>query len=106
MYHAIESQSCEFDHVPILDQRLLMKLMWPIAKTDMVNHDSFLCQKDPEMHLPFPTQRINGPNYSSPGVTNFVGSCGQIMFIGDPKGLYKPCPIKCRPKDHQDWELC
>ena len=53
-------------------------------------------------HRAFPTQRINGPNYSEPKEPNFVGSNGgKISFP-----TTRTCPVKCRPIEHLDWQLC
>ena len=43
---------------------------------------------------PFPVQRENGTN-------NFVASVATSNDV-----LLTKCPLKCRPKDHQDWEYC
>ncbi|GAB6030747.1 hypothetical protein CHUAL_007598 [Chamberlinius hualienensis] len=71
------------------DQFLLSKYVWPIAKYDMVSHDSFLC-KIYRNTTPWPTPRVNG------------------TFVGDTAGSFiaKPCPLRCRPKDHPDWIYC
>jgi len=43
---------------------------------------------------PFPVRRENGTN-------NFVAAVATSNDI-----LLTKCPLKCRPRDHPDWELC
>ena len=86
-----------------LDQSLLRKHLWSIFSKDMISHDSFLCNsyKTP-FHRPFPTQRLNGPNFTDIDVWNFVGSNGGKIHMKN----HGPCPAACRPKEHQDWLMC
>ena len=74
------------------DQFFLEEYVHPLIHNRSVTHDSFICERfggDP-----FPTKR--------------VGNC----FIGSTNGcnttgvFFKDCPIKCRPKNHQDWNQC
>lgn len=71
------------------DQLLLSRIVWPIAKSNMVAHDSFLCQAF-EGTKPWPSKRSN------------------FTFVGDMEGLYirQTCPEECRPLDHKDWIYC
>ena len=86
-----------------LDQWVLNQVVWPLARHDMVAHDSYLCNSYPsEFNRPYPTQRINGPNYTNPGEWNYIGSNGGTFYLPDDN----PCPIECRPAVHQDWLLC
>ncbi len=86
-----------------LDQGALHKIVWPVAKTDMTAHDSYLClQYSNKFNRPWPTQRIAGPDFSEPNVLNFVGSNGGKITMQN----HGACPVECRPQDHQDWLLC
>ena len=79
------------------DQTILKEYFWPWIQSNMVCHDSFYCQKYKNTQ-PFPTQRPEGfANYA--GTYNF-------MRKHQKNSVERECPIKCRPKDHQDWELC
>ena len=97
-----------------VDQYLLARVFWPIAKDDAVSlfqffvissslqiylanqviHDSHCCTNNWNSlpSWPYPTQRVNG------------------TFISDRRGSSwarpNPCPIECRPPDHRDWEYC
>ena len=87
------------------DQVALAIILSPHAFNDSVVHDSYLCQVDilmkGKLNLPFPTQRLSGPNFTMPAPVepNFVGNTGNYA-IDD------VCPIDCRPADHKDWLLC
>ena len=73
---------------------LLRQYVWPVAKEDMVAHDSWHCQDFPSpMNRPWPVRRRVGGS-------NFVGA------IGDKFGTRRECPIECRPKEHPEWTLC
>ena len=52
-----------------VDQQVLERYVWPWAREDSMQHDSFSCASYPGS-LGFPAQRINQPE-------NFVGRCGQ-----------------------------
>ena len=75
------------------DQGFLKRYLWPWAKWNAISHDSYTCQKFPRTQA-FPTQRKMEKN-------NFVAS-----VIADNDMMKKVCPLKCRPKDHPDWEYC
>ncbi|XP_046638634.1 uncharacterized protein LOC124316732 [Daphnia pulicaria] len=84
-----ENHLHEYDY----DQKLLDKLIWPIAITNMVVHDSYCCEKIPFSHHPFPTQRRD------------------MLFIGirgkPEEELKFPCPPKCRPANATSkWSFC
>jgi len=82
------------------DQTFLSDYVWPMAKTNAIVQDSFLCKsKFGSQTEPFPTQRI------SPNETNcFIGCvrpcCGKGTLP------FKECPIECRPKNHPEWTYC
>ncbi|XP_042855238.1 uncharacterized protein LOC122242091 [Penaeus japonicus] len=81
------------------DQRLLKSVLWPVARTNVLNHDSFTCVKWRREHgpaVPFPTQRVEGTY------------CGWGTYkVAEAKLVAKSeCPVECRPKDHQDWTRC
>ncbi|XP_047479827.1 uncharacterized protein LOC125032611 [Penaeus chinensis] len=78
------------------DQPILWKTLYPRMKGDLVAHDSFSCERFPEGSRPFPTQRVNGTY-----IGNYAG--GQDV---DHLLVTTPCPVKCRPKNHQDWTYC
>ncbi|XP_032798069.1 uncharacterized protein LOC116934719 isoform X2 [Daphnia magna] len=77
----------EYDY----DQKLLDKLIWPIAYNNMIAHDSYCCERLPLTH-PYPTKRKDG------------------LFIGwravPKEELQFPCPPKCRPANTSDWSFC
>lgn len=77
------------------DQNLLSEIVWPHAAQDSVAHDSYTCNNYPDS-IPFPTRRDN---------LTYVG-----MIYGwrenQKHPLEKPCPEKCRPSEHPDWEYC
>jgi len=75
------------------DQGFLKRYLWPWGKWNAISHDSYTCQKFPRTQA-FPTQRKMEKN-------NFVAS-----VIADNDMLKKTCPLKCRPKNHPDWEYC
>ena len=62
-------------------------------KNYSIAHDSYYCEEFSNT-MPFPVKRPTGPN-------NFVGA-----IILDGSSLKTPCPIPCRPLDHQDWTIC
>ena len=80
------------------DQKLLQEHLWPVARTDLVAHDSYHCLDTPDGFRPFPTQRDTRNFYDGVHYDNFVGSNGGSMF--------SPCPVECRPRNHQDWQYC
>ena len=71
------------------------RYVWPWAKIDAIQHDSYNCQKYLNSE-PFPIQRNIGPN-------NFIGSANKSNSQWNNK---YPCPIPCRPTKHQDWIYC
>ena len=74
------------------DQTVLNKFMWPVVKTDSIQHDSYMC-KSIGGSIPFSTKR------ESP--SKFVG-CKRPCT----ENLSQKCPVDCRPKGHKDWEFC
>ena len=86
-----------------LDQSALHAVVWPHARVDMVAHDSYLCHHySSPLNRPWPTKRISGQNFTMPSVDNFVGSNGGKISLQN----HGPCPVECRPKNHEDWILC
>lgn len=75
------------------DQGFLKRYLWPWGKWDALSHDAYTCLQFPRTS-PFPTQR-------KMEVNNFVASVISANDI-----MREKCPLKCRPKDHQDWEYC
>ena len=47
-----------------VDQTLLMQYLWPMAKYDMVNHDSYLCEKFNGNYLMLAYEREKRRNFS------------------------------------------
>ena len=75
------------------DQGFLKRYLWPWGKWNALSHDAYTCLQFPRTS-PFPTRR-------KLEVNNFVAS---VITANDI--LREPCPQKCRPKEHQDWEFC
>ena len=69
--------------------------MWPVAKKDMVAHDSWHCKGFPSpMNRPWPVRRRVGNKVVLP---HFVGQTSKKMV---------ECPIECRPEEHPEWTFC
>ncbi|XP_046637085.1 uncharacterized protein LOC124315451 [Daphnia pulicaria] len=85
-----ENHLHEYDY----DQKLLDRLIWPVATTNMMAHDSYCCKVIPEPSQPYPTRRKNG------------------LFIGyravPEEELQYPCPKECRPTTDgfSEWNFC
>lgn len=79
-----------------VDQRILSKVLHPKTKGDVMSHDSFFCKKYPDGFRPFPKQREKG-HY----LGNYMGSRDKDTLI-----VKTPCPVACRPKNHQNWTYC
>ncbi|KAK7078760.1 hypothetical protein SK128_026633 [Halocaridina rubra] len=78
-----------------MDQPALKALLWPKIMNNITIHDSYNCKMYPGSR-PFPSQREN---------LTFVGlRTFREKWRND--GVWKPCPVWCRPPDHQDWEYC
>ena len=75
------------------DQGFLRKYIWPWAKFDAMQHDSYFCRKYSGTRA-FPVKRKNETN-------NFVAA-----VVAEKQYIWKKCPEKCRPRDHPDWEYC
>jgi hypothetical protein len=76
------------------DQQFLSDYVYPEIKKNSIIHDSYFCLtlNDSE---PFPTKRF--------------GNCfvGTLQYVCENKKPYfSPCPVQCRPYDHQDWTYC
>lgn len=80
------------------DQDFLYKEVWPLVKNDALVHDSYKCENFTPKPHPFPTQRppLNETNL-------FVGCIKPCNRHRHPFG---PCPVSCRPQQHQDWIYC
>ena len=82
------------------DQDLLRRIVWPVAKKDVFQHDSYTCKSSKlnQYHhcQPFPTKRVN---------STYVGwskvRSGKFNVTG-----IKPCPLECRPKNKKHWHYC
>ena len=77
------------------DQRMLRLYVWPWAKEDAMEHDSYSCNLFPNS-IGFPTERKDEPE-------NFVGS---IVNFNVKNHLWTVCPEECRRKDHPEWDHC
>ena len=88
-------QSITYNYIYLIgpDQGFLRRYIWPWAKLDSMQHDSYFCKKYSGTK-PFPTKRKNETN-------NFVAA-----VVGQKQYIWKKCPEKCRPKEHLDWEYC
>lgn len=75
------------------DQGFLKRYLWPWGKWSALSHDAYTCLQFPRTS-PWPTQRKMTTN-------NFVASVISANDI-----LKIECPMKCRPKEHQDWKYC
>ena len=72
---------------------LFFRYLWPWGKWSALSHDAYTCLQFPRTS-PWPTQRKMTTN-------NFVASVVSANDI-----LKLECPMKCRPKEHQDWKYC
>ncbi|KAK4320223.1 hypothetical protein Pmani_008914 [Petrolisthes manimaculis] len=72
-------------------------LLWPLMKKSLVSHDSYLCSDYPSIR-PFPTRR---QNFTFVGMRTYRGK-----YVNDQIPEDKPCPVRCRPKEHHDWIYC
>ncbi|KAK3863482.1 hypothetical protein Pcinc_016151 [Petrolisthes cinctipes] len=79
------------------DQQNLALLLWPLMKKSLVSHDSYLCSRYPSTR-PFPTRR---QNFTFVGMRTYRGK-----YVNDQVPETMPCPVHCRPKEHQDWIYC
>lgn len=77
-----------------LDQKFLADFVYPLVLNDSVTHDSYYCELYANS-MPFPTRR-NGAFCH----VGFIGDCSTSTTV------LQDCPIKCRPKEHLDWNLC
>lgn len=80
------------------DQSYLAQHVWSIANQNATIHDSYNCLS--MGGEPFPTQR---PTNMYCFVSCFDPCCDEIH---NQTQRMPPCPIECRPKDHQDWTTC
>jgi len=81
------------------DQTLLSELIWPKINNQTLVFDSYTCQQFSEGHQrPFPTQR--------PTRECHLGCVRPCCQNSSKIVLTKPCPEKCRPKNHPDWIYC
>ena len=75
------------------DQNFLSQYVFGSLSSNSITHDSYLCTSYGGNSLPFPTQRI-GDCY-----VGGVAGCSK-------NATFRECPVRCRPKDHQDWNYC
>jgi hypothetical protein len=76
-----------------VDQAMLKLHVWPWARADSLQHDSYSCAAFPRS-VGFPTKRRDEPG-------NFVG--GAVSVNGH---LWRVCPKQCRRRGHKDWTHC
>lgn len=77
------------------DQTNLNFRLWPRIRSNVTQHDSYLCLRYPGS-LPFPSERFN---------FTFVGArTYRQKHVKD--RVYGECPVGCRPKGHEDWLYC
>lgn len=82
------------------DQLLLRELVWPYVKHRTLAFDSYSCGKyKAQDERPFPTQRI---------IRGCHLGCIRPCCENDNEDItsHHICPVKCRPKNHQDWLYC
>jgi len=81
------------------DQTLLSERVWPSIKHQTLSFDSFTCESFRVGYLrAFPTQR--------PSRDCHLGCVRPCCRNSSVILIQKPCPLSCRPKDHQDWNYC
>jgi len=81
------------------DQTLLSQLVWPKIKDQTLVFDSYTCEQFHEGHQrPFPTERSSRECH--------LGCVRPCCQNSSKIILTKPCPEKCRPKNHPDWTYC
>jgi hypothetical protein len=82
------------------DQQFVSDFVWPKVKQRSLSFDSHFCQKYGSR--PFLSQRPKGNCY-----LGCVRPCCDNTTRNENSNKYmKPCPVECRPKDHQDWIYC
>jgi hypothetical protein len=82
------------------DQQFVSDVVWPKVKQRSLSFDSHFCQKYGSR--PFLSQRPKGNCF-----LGCVRPCCDDTTRNENSSKYmKPCPIECRPKDHQDWIYC
>ena len=75
------------------DQSMLELYVWPWARDDSLEHDSYTCHIFPRS-VGFPTERRDEPE-------NFVGNA-----VSENSHLWRICPLQCRRKGQPDWQYC
>jgi hypothetical protein len=81
------------------DQQFLADFIWDKVKNRSLIFDSYYCETYDGR--PFLSQR--------PVTNHFLGCirpCRADTISNGSNQHIKPCPIACRPKDHQDWTYC
>jgi hypothetical protein len=73
------------------DQLFFLGFVWKKVKNNSLSFDS----------RPFPSQRPKGLCY-----LGCIRPCCINTTDNDSSKYMKPCPVACRPKDHQDWTYC
>ena len=77
---------------------MLDRNVWPVIRDLAMIHDSYNCGMVWKFGhcLPWPTQR-QGYKYVGYGPTKGYAVRNIVR---------KKCPVKCRPKEHLDWQYC
>jgi hypothetical protein len=100
IHNKIHNQSLVKRYGGRADQGFLAAHIWPLAKSSLIVHDSFLCHYGyGHKTEPYPTQRR--PANESNCFIGCVRPC-----CGRGKMPFGECPKKCRPKDHPEWIYC
>jgi hypothetical protein len=81
------------------DQQFLWDYIWKKVKDYSLTFDSYFCEHYGGQ--PFPSQRPVGNCF-----LGCIRSCCNNATNDDSKRKKIPCPIACRPRDHQDWIYC
>jgi hypothetical protein len=81
------------------DQTFLDQRVWNRVKKHALIFDSYFCQQFGGQ--PFLSQLIHGSCH-----LGCIRPCCDIEIDTNATTDRKPCPVACRPKDHQDWTYC
>ena len=79
------------------DQYILNRHVWPVLEFRAMVHDSYYCHWSPGGRA-FPTRR----NFST---EPFVGCAARPCDYVKDVEVFR-CPVRCRPRQHKDWEYC
>lgn len=81
------------------DQQFLDDFVWRPVKPHSLMFDSYYCER--YGGRPFPSRRPTGLCF-----LGCIRPCCANGTSDDSSKYLTPCPLVCRPKDHQDWTYC